>query len=65
MNPAVAFSSLLSPTHLYHPMLQTYVQQVMEGRATVRQAVSVITFALCLASAVLLLVALGIFTFFK
>ena len=46
-------------------ILQTFVQQVMEGRAAVRQAVSVITFALCLASAVLLLVSLGIFTFFK
>ena len=53
-------------SHLFTDLvLQTYVQQVMDGRAAVRQAVSVITFALCLASAVLLLVALGIFTFFK
>ena len=55
-----------SVTHVYHlRILQTFVQQVMEGRAAVRQAVSVITFALCLASALLLLVSLGIFTFFK
>ena len=58
-------SLLPAISHLYHRVLQTYVQQVMEGRAAVRQAVSVITFALCLASAVLLLVALGIFTLFK
>lgn len=56
---------LLSLTCSTWVVLQTYVQQVMEGRAAVRQAVSVITFALCLASAVLLLVALGIFAFFK
>ena len=40
-------------------------ESVMELRAAVRQAVSVITIALCLASALLLLVALGIFSFFK
>jgi hypothetical protein len=36
-----------------------------ETRLKVRHAVSVITFALCLASAVLLLAALGVFSFFK
>lgn len=36
-----------------------------ETRGRVRHAVSVITFGLCLASMVLLLIALGIFTFFR
>ena len=36
-----------------------------ETRGKVRHAVSVITFGLCLASMVLLLIALGIFTFFR
>ena len=36
-----------------------------ETKRKVRHAVSIITFSLCLASVILLLVALGIFTFFK
>ena len=36
-----------------------------ETKGKVRHAVSVITFGLCLASMVLLLIALGIFTFFR
>ena len=40
------------------------LSEVEAGRRT-RHAISAITFALCLLSAVLLLIALGIFSFFK
>lgn len=40
-------------------------EDLEEAKRKVRQAVSVITFGLCLASAILLFIALGIFSFFK
>lgn len=46
----------------------TFLNEILseeETRRKVRHAVSVITFALCLTSMILLLVALGIFSFFK
>ena len=48
-----------------HNIFQTEILGEEETRGRVRHAVSVITFGLCLASMVLLLIALGIFTFFR
>jgi len=50
--------------HFLFPACQNEIFSEEETRRKVRHAVSVITFGLCLASAVLLLLALGIFAFF-